>query len=137
MQNIKKNFIQTLLWFKELIPMLLGIIIIVAMFKEAWIFKFMSKYLNDNFFSVILADIFGSISAWNTINSYIIANSFWKLDNYILIITTFLIAWTTVWIIQIPAEMYFFGKKFAITRNIISFVFAIIWAYLVYFLYNL
>ncbi len=136
-QNIKKTFFQTLIWFKELIPMLLGIIIIVAMLKEAWAFEIIAKYLSNNFLSVILADIFWSFSAWNTINSYIIANSFWKLDNYILVITTFLIAWTTVWIIQIPAEIYFFGKKFAIIRNIISFVFAIIGAYLVYFLYNL
>ena len=136
MQNNKKIFFQTLTWFKELIPMLLGIIIIVAMLKEAWIFTLISKNLDDNLLGVFLADIFWSISAWNTINSYIIAHSFWTLNNYILLITTFLIAWTTVWIIQIPAEMYFFGKKFAIIRNIISFVFAILWAYLIYLIYH-
>jgi uncharacterized membrane protein YraQ (UPF0718 family) len=137
MQNIKKTFFQTLNWFKELIPMLLGIIIIVAMLKQAWIFESISKYINNNFWWVVLADIFWSISVWNTINSYIIADSFWKIDNYILVITAFLISWVTVWIIQIPAESYFFGKKFVILRNILSFLFAIVGAYLVYFLYNL
>ena len=137
MNNIRKIFKQTLIWFKELIPMLLGILLLISMFKELWIFTYLSDYLNDNFFSLILVDFFGSISAWNTINSYIIADSFWNIENNILAITTFLIAWTTVWFIQIPAEIYFFGKKFAIIRNIISFVFAIIAAYIIYFLMNL
>ena len=137
MTNFRKIFFQTLNWFKELIPMLVWIIIIVAMLKQWWFFNYIGKYISDNFLGILLSDIFGSVSAWNTINSYIIANSFWKIDNYILVITTFLIAWTTVWVIQLPAESYFFWKKFAIIRNILSFVFAIIWAYLVYFLYNL
>ena len=106
------------------------------MLKQAWIFTLMVKYLSDNFLSVLLANVLWSISAWNTVNAYVIAHSFWKINDYILVISTFLIAWTTVWIIQIPAEIYFFGKKFAIIRNILSFVFAILWAYLIYFLYH-
>jgi len=137
MQNIKKTFFQTLNSFKEIIPMLLWIIILITLLKQAWIFESMAKYISDDFFWVILADIFGSISVWNTINSYIIADNFWNINDYILVITVFLISWVSVWIIQLPAESYFFGKKFAITRNLISFVFAIIGAYLVYFLYNL
>ena len=135
MQNIKKTFFQTLNWFKELIPMLFWIIIIVAMLKQAWVFENLANYINNDFIWVILADIFGSVSVGNTINSYIIADSFWSISDYILVITAFLISWVTVGIIQIPAESYFFGKRFTITRNIISFVFAIFGAYLVKFFY--
>jgi len=117
--------------------MLFWIIVIVAMLKQAWVFENLAKYINNNFIWVILADVFGSISVGNTINSYIIADSFWSISDYILVITAFLISWVTVGIIQIPAESYFFGKRFTIIRNIISFVFAILGAYLVYFLYNL
>ena len=135
MQNIKKTFFQTLKWFKDIIPMLLGIIILIAMLKQAGIFDTMTHYINDDFFWVILADIFWSISVGNTINSYIIANSFWSINDYILVITAFLIAWVSVWIIQLPAESYFFGKNFAIIRNLLSFISAIIGAYLVWWLY--
>ena len=135
MQNIKKTFFQTLNWFKELIPMLFWIIVIVAMLKQAWVFENLAKYINNNFIWVILADVFGSISVGNTINSYIIADSFWSISDYILVITAFLISWVTVGIIQIPADSYFFGKRFTITRNIISFVFAILGAYLVKIFY--
>ncbi len=137
MQNIKKTFFQTLNWFKEIIPMLLWIIIIISIFKQAWIFDRITNYVNDDFLWVILADIFWSLSVGNTINSYIIANSFWDINDYILVISVFLIAWVSVWIIQFPAESYFFGRKFAIIRNLISFFFAIVGAYLIYFLYNL
>ena len=135
MQNIKKTFFQTFNWFKELIPMLFWIIVIVAMLKQVWVFENLAKYINNDFVWVILADVFGSISVGNTINSYIIADSFWSVSHYILVITAFLISWVTVWIIQIPAESYFFGKRFTITRNIISFVFAIFGAYLVKIFY--
>ena len=137
MQNIKKTFFQTLWSFKEMIPMLLGILLIVAMLKQSWTFDILTKYLNNDFLSTVLASFFWSISAWTAINSYIIADSFWKVDDYILVITAFLVSWVTVWIIQIPAEIYFFGKKFALTRNLISFIFSIIISYVVYFLYFL
>ena len=137
MNNTKNIFKNTLNWFNELIPMLFGILLLVSMIKQFWVFSYLSNYLNNDFLSVIIADTFGSISAWNSINSYILANSFWNINENILFITTFLISWVTVWFIQIPAEIYFFGKKFTIIRNIISFVFAIIWAYIIYFLINI
>ncbi len=134
MKNIKKTFFQTLNGFKELMPMLVGVLLLVSILKKLGVFEVMWKYLQNNFFWAFLADIFWSISVGNTINSYIIAHNFWNLNDNILIITAFLIAWVSVGIVQLPAEMYFFGKKFAIARNLVSFVFAIIWAYIVYFL---
>ena len=134
---LKKNLLKTLMWFKEMVPMLFGILLLISMFKELGLFKYLANYLGDSFFSVIIADIFGSISAWSTINSYIIADSIWNLQDNMLVITTFLIAWITVWFIQIPAEIYFFGRKFTVIRNITSFIFAIIAAYIIYFLMNI
>ena len=137
MDNIKKIFKKTLKWFKDLIPMLLWILLLISILKELSIFTYLNYYLNNNFISILIADVFGSISAWNAINAYIIANSFWNINEDILIITVFLISWITVWFIQIPVEISFFWKRFTIIRNIISFIFAIIWAYLIYFLMNI
>jgi len=97
----------------------------------------LNNYLDNNLISVFIANIFWSISAWSTINSYVIADSFWDINENMLIITVFLISWITVWIIQIPAEIYFFGKKFALIRNWIAFIFSIIATYIIYFLMNL
>lgn len=135
--EVKKVFVQTWLWFKELLPLLVGIILIISMLKVSWIINNIMWYLPNNFLGVVVADIVGSLTTWNAINSYIIASCFGKLNQHILVISSFLIAWVTVWIIQLPAEIYFFWKKFVIIRNLISFVFVIIGAYLIYYLYFL
>ena len=137
MQKIKKSFIQTLNWFKVLIPMLIAIVLLISMIKQSGFFEFIVKYVHNDIYGVIFSDILWSISVWNAITSYIIADGFWKINSHILVITTFLIAWVTVGLIQIPAETYYFGKKFTIIRNILSFLFAILWAYLIYFLCSL
>ena len=137
MQKIKKSFIQTLNWFKVLIPMLIAIVLLISMIKQSGFFEFIVKYVHNDIYGVIFSDILWSISVWNAINSYIIASSFKNVHSYILVITTFLIAWVTVGLIQMPAETYYFGKKFTIIRNILSFLFAILWAYLIYFLCSL
>jgi len=48
-------------------------------------------------------------------------------------ITAFIISWVTVGIVQLPAESLMLGKKFAFTRNIVSFITAIIIAILTVF----
>jgi uncharacterized membrane protein len=134
MNKIKKSFKQTFLWIKELLPILIWVLLLVSLINNSVFFINILTSLEDNFISVFIADIIASISAWNAINSYIIANWIWELENNTKIITTFLIAWVTVWIIQIPAEIYFFWKRFTLIRNLISFIFAIIGWYVVYFL---
>jgi hypothetical protein len=87
--------------------------------------------------SVFLSSVFGGVSAGNPINSYLIAWEFGNISDNILIISAFLISWVTVGFIQIPAESYFFWKKFAILRNVLAFIFSILWAYVIFLLYKL
>jgi len=134
MKKIKQKILQTFSSIKELLPILIWVLLLVSLINNSDFINNLLKSLDNNFISILIANIIASISAWNAINSYIIADWIWEFGNNIKIITTFLIAWVTVWIIQIPAEIYFFGKKFTIIRNILSFCFATIWWYLVYFL---
>jgi hypothetical protein len=52
-------------------------------------------------------------------------------------ITAFIITWSTVGIIMLPLESSFLGIKFAIYRNFINFIFAIIISILTVFTLNL
>lgn len=137
MNKYKQSFINTINWLKELLPLLIAILLLISIIKNLWFFNYLNIYAKNNFLWVFISDLIGSISTWNVLNSYIIADSIGNFKENILIITVFLISWVTVWIIQLPAEIYFFWKKFAIIRNIISFIFALIWAYLIYFLMNI
>jgi len=135
MNNIKKVFFKTLNWFKDLIPILFSILLLTSILKNTGVFDLMKNHLSNNIFSVFIADFFWSVSAWSAINSYIIADWFGNLNEYFLVITVFLIAWVTVGIIQLPAEIQYFWKKFAIIRNTLSFLFAIIASYIIYLIY--
>jgi hypothetical protein len=59
------------------------------------------------------------------------------LSDSIVIVWAFLISWVTVGFVQIPAESYYFGKKYAFLRNLLAFVFSLAWAYAIYLLYNI
>ena len=76
----------------------------------------------------------GSVLAGNPITSYIIGGELLNQGISLLAVTSFLVAWVTVGIIQLPAEAMLLGKKFAITRNILSFFFSIITALITVFI---
>lgn len=133
-EKIKKSFLQTLEGFKINIPIIIGILLLVSIIQK-FIPESFYQNLENNFISAFIADIFGSIFAGNPINSYIIAWGIWNIEQNILIISVFLIAWITVGFIQMPAEIYYFGKKYTILKNITNFVFSLIWGYIIYLIF--
>ena len=68
----------------------------------------------------------GSISAGNPIVSYMIGGELFKQQVSLLAITSFMVAWVTVGVIQLPAEALILGRRFALARNIISFILSIL-----------
>ena len=122
------------MWFWINLPIILWILLLIALLKNYISMSFLST-IDNKFLAWIVADIFGSISAWNPINSYIIAGEFGVLSDSLIIVWVFLISWVTVGFVQIPAESYFFGKKYAFLRNIIAFIFSLLWAYAISLLY--
>ena len=117
-------------------PLILGTILLVSLAslipKSVY-----SSIFTGSFFDNILGALVGSISAGNPISSYILGGELLKQGISLVAVTAFLVAWVTVGIIQLPAESLMLGKKFAITRNILSFIFAIIIALIVVFIISL
>lgn len=133
---LKKSFKQTIDWFLINIPIIIWILLLVALIKNYISMSFLTNIKSD-FLAWILANILGSLFAGNPINSYVIVGGFgWLADN-IIIVWAFLISWVTVGFIQVPAESYYFGKKYAFLRNILAFIFSLLWAYTIYLLYNI
>ena len=133
-KKILKSLKQTIMWLWINLPIIVGILLLISIIKYFVPMDFLSN-IDNQFLGWFVSAIFGSISAGNPINSYIIAWEFGWISANIIVISAFLISWVTVWLIQIPAESYFFGKKYAILRNILAFIFSLIWAYSIYLLY--
>ncbi len=119
-QKTKKTIIMTL-------PLVMGVILLISLLspllKSNWIVKiFQHNILADSFLGATI----GSLAAGNPITSYILAGELTKLGISLAAITAFILAWVTVGIVQLPAESMILGKKFAVLRNILSFISAIL-----------
>jgi len=113
-------------------PMILGTILLISLISVLIPKSFYTTIFSKNLFSdSFIGALIGSISAGNPITSYIFTGEMLKQGISLIAVTAFIVTWVTVGIIQIPAEATILGKKFAIWRNLTSFILAIIVAVLV------
>jgi len=107
-------------------PLILGTIILVSIFNVVIPKSFYSLIFQGNYLDPFIGAGAGSILAGNPVTSYILGGEFLNNGISLIAVTAFILAWVTVGIVQLPAESFLLGKKFAIIRNIISFILAII-----------
>ena len=117
------------------IPIIFWILILISILQVYFPLENILSFGNK-IFSIFLADLLAGLFSGNPINSYILAWEIWFSIETIFLISVFLVSWITVWLVQIPAESYFFWIRYSIIRNILSFLFAILWGFLIMLLYN-
>ncbi|HKL43863.1 MAG TPA: hypothetical protein VJ892_01145 [Candidatus Absconditabacterales bacterium] len=117
------------------IPIILGILILISILQVYFPLENILSFGNK-IFSIFLADLLAGLFSGNPINSYILAGEIGFSIETIFLISVFLVSWITVGLVQIPAESYFFGIRYSIIRNILSFLFAILGGFLIMLLYN-
>jgi uncharacterized membrane protein YraQ (UPF0718 family) len=112
--------------FAAVTPLFLGIILLLGLLRTYVPPKLISSIFRGKIFTdTILGSLFGSISAGNPVTSYIIGGELLKEGISLFAVTAFIVAWVTVGVIQLPAEAAILGKRFAVMRNILSFVLSI------------
>lgn len=125
-KSILSAFYGALKGFRAAIPILLGVILLLGLFKTFISEKMIASVFTGNLIKdTLLGSIIGSISAGSPINSYVIGGELLRNHVSLFAVTAFIAAWVTVGILQLPAEALILGKRFAITRNILSFILAI------------
>ena len=109
--------------FMNAFPLLLGVILFIGLFKIIITQEMISSLFTGNMLrDTALGSIIGSVSTGNAVTSYIIGGELLENGVSFFAVTSFIVAWVTVGVIQLPAEAAFFGKRFAIARNVISFI---------------
>jgi len=126
-KGIAISFYKAFKSFGTTLPIMLGIILILGLFRT-FISKEMliSIFTGDTFQSTFIGALVGSVFTGNPVTSYIIGGELIKENVNLLAITSFIVAWVTVGIIQLPAEAGILGRKFAFNRNILSFILSIL-----------
>ena len=128
-KNNKFVFILGKTWkaFKVSILILFSILLVVA-FAQALIppGSYNKIFSGNIFLDPLIGAVLGSISLGNPIVSYVIGDGLLKNGVGLVAVTSFIISWVTVGVIQLPAGSFFFGKRFALIRSTTSFVGAIL-----------
>jgi len=124
--------------FVNLLPILIGVVLLIGLFNafvsEEWL---TSVFSGNVVLDTLWGACFGSIFAGNPINSYVIGGELLKYGVSLFAVTAFIVTWVTVGLVQLPAEIAAFGKRFALLRNGLSFVLSISIAMLTVLIVNL
>ncbi len=109
----------------NMIPIVSGVVLLVGLIKTAVPESFYTGLFQGHLFadSLIGASV-GSLLTGNAATSYIIGGELTDKGIGLLPVTAFLVSWVTVGIVQLPAESVL-GKKFALLRNVTSFILAV------------
>jgi len=132
-----KNLIKTGKSLLKSIPIILGTVLLVSLTSLIPQSFYLSIFNKNIVLDSIMGSIIGSVSLGTPIVSYILGGELLKQGVSLLAVTSFLISWVTVGIVQLPAESMMLSKKFAIIRNVLSFISSIIIAIITVLIYNL
>ena len=124
--TLKQSIIKAGKGLWKAFPMILGTILLISLISTLIKKSFYTTVFSKNIFlDSIIGSLIGSISIGNPITSYIFGGEMLNQGVGLIAVTAFLVAWVTVGIIQLPAESAILGKRFALLRNLTSFILAI------------
>lgn len=130
-KKLKHAAVRTFNSLKMSLPVLLGVLFLISLITSSLPKKYFQLVFTGNgIVDPILGAVIGSVSAGNPLTSYIIGGELLKQGISLLAVTAFIVGWVTVGVVQLPAESLMLGKKFAIVRNGVSFIMAVIIAIL-------
>ena len=120
--------------FSRTFPNILAVVLLSGFFIEFVPLKRISDFLGGQLWAdgLVGAGI-GSISIGNPLISYVLGGELLDQGISLLAVTALLVSWVTVGSTQLPAEIQTFGARFALLRNGISFLFALVIAFLTHF----
>jgi len=129
--TLRESFLKASQTLKTSLPIMIGILLLINLiniFAEDYYSKlFTGNLILDS----LIGALAGSFSLGIPITSYIVGGELLKEGISLIAITAFIMTWTTVGIAMLPLEAKFLGKRFALIRNILNFIFAIIISILV------
>ena len=120
--------------FSNILPIIFGVLLLISILTNTIPASFYQRLFTGNtLLDSLIGDILGSILLGNPVTGYIISNELLMNGVSLIAVTTFIVAWVTVGIVQSPVEAKALGKQFAVIRNLSAFVMAIIVALITVF----
>ncbi len=108
--------------FAKALPVMMSVVLLLGLFQAfVGIDVIASLFSGQGLWDTFGGAFAGSLFAGNPITSYIIGGELLAQGASLYAVTAFLVAWVTVGLIQLPAEIDALGMRFALIRNGLSF----------------
>ena len=143
MESLDKKFtlrdavFNTVQSFKTSLPIMIGILLLINLINLFFIDYYSKIFTGNLILDPLIGILAGSFSFGIPIISYVIGGELLKEGISLVAITAFIMSWSTVGIFMLPLEAKFLGSRFAVIRNSLNFIFAIIISVLVILTLNL
>ncbi len=109
---------------------MLGILLLIGLLNTGWQGYYERIFTGNVFLDPLIGALTGSVSFGIPIVSYVVGGELLEQGVSLLAVTAFIMAWATVGVAMLPLEAKFLGWRFALVRNAVNFVFAIVIAIL-------
>ncbi|MCD6575697.1 MAG: permease [Nanoarchaeota archaeon] len=125
--NIKEVMLKSARSLYGSLPTIVGAILLIGLVSAAVPKSYYGMLFSRNpVVDSFIGSAVGSVLAGNPVTSYILGGEFLKQGVSLVAVTSFIVAWVTVGVVQYPAEAILLGRKFATYRNISAFFLAIV-----------
>lgn len=129
--SIKNAFFKTRKSFAAILPVIAGMILLTGLILQFIPIQKLASLMGKNTtLDAISGALVGSVSAGQPLVSYVLGGELLAGGVSLVAVTALIVSWVTVGSIQLPFEVMMLGRRFAIIRNLISFVFSIMIAIL-------
>jgi uncharacterized membrane protein YraQ (UPF0718 family) len=115
----------------KVLPVVFGVLGLASLVAAALPAGVLARVLPmEGVFGPLLGAFVGGVAAGHPLTSYLLAGEFAVAGIGMATITAFIVSWVTVGFAHIPIESATLGLRFALWRNAISFVSAVLIGYL-------
>lgn len=128
---LRDSLKKTVRTFINVLPIIVGMILMTSLVVTVFPEQISTGLFgNGDILDTLLGASIGSIAAGHPLASYLLSGELLGGGVGLIAVTALVVTWVTVGIIQLPAEAMMLGSRFAMVRNITSFVAAIAIAFL-------
>ena len=129
--HLRDSFRKTIRTFINVVPIIVGMLLLTSLLVTVFPEQISAGLFgNGDIIDTLLGASVGSIAAGHPLASYLLGGELLGGGVSLIAVTALVITWVTVGIVQLPGEALLLGTRFAVYRNIISFIAAIIIAFL-------
>jgi uncharacterized membrane protein YraQ (UPF0718 family) len=130
-ENVKRALGVSAWSMLDAIPIVIGMLLLTSLLTVLVPSELLQRLLGrGGFIDAWIAALIGSVAVGSPIAGYVMGGELLRQGASLAAVTALLVSWVTVGVAQLPAEALMFGWRFAVLRNVVSFLLAIAVAHL-------